>query len=169
MATGYANVIINDAIDAGGIDTINLNGVIDLAAGNQFSLIGDVVNIFGTVNTTGAGSINVTTTRNIVLANATLSTVDGGITLDANASGSQVADFNGIDAISSVITTTGSGDIQLLGKGSEIGNDTAGQSGIVLGNGTRVTSTGDRAGRGQHCLGRNRWGRNRLQRRRHSV
>ncbi len=94
------------------------------------------------IATTGTGSVSLTAAQNILLnAFATITTVDGGITLNANPSGAQSGDFIGLNSNLATIRTTGSGNIQLLGKGAETGGNTANLYGVFLRNGTSVSST----------------------------
>ena len=133
----------------GGDDAVTVTSV-QASFGGDFTITGgagaDTATINGAVATTGTGAINVTVGSNIVLGSgSSLTTVDGGIMLSANADGGQDADFIGLNANNAIIQTTGTGNIQLSGHGAETGDDTSQMRGIQLDNGTSVSSTGSGA------------------------
>jgi hypothetical protein len=92
--------------------------------------------------TSGTGSVSLTTAANITLASgSSITTVNGGITLEANQQMTPTAgNFIGLEANNSLIQTTGTGDIELKGRG---GNDagTPIHYGVYLHSGTSVSST----------------------------
>ncbi len=68
--------------------------------------------------TTGTGTVSLTATREISLASgSSVTTVNGGITLSANATGTAVGNFAGLSAAGATIQTTGTGNISLVGQG----------------------------------------------------
>lgn len=127
-------------------DTVNLNGAITFAADRSLTVDAMTINAPNATSdyaTTGTGSIVLTATRNIVTGSgSSFTTVNGGITLSANQQVTPaVGDFIGIDAENTLIQTTGTGNIQILGKGAEVGGDTPNTHGVHLHNGTSVSST----------------------------
>jgi hypothetical protein len=90
--------------------------------------------------TSGTGSVSLTTALNITLASgSSLTTVNGGITLEANQQMTPTAgSFVGIDANNSLIQTTGTGNIELKGRG---GNSGTHNHGVHLHSGTSISST----------------------------
>lgn len=148
--TGITSIVFDSL---GGNDSITVNSVQPAFSGN-FTITGgtglDTAIINADIATTGSGAVNITVSGKIWLnSGSSLTTVDGGITLDANAAGAQTADFVGIEAYNAIIQTTGAGDIQLLGKGSDAGGDTYSMYGVYLGNGTSVSSTATGASAGK--------------------
>lgn len=140
----------------GGDDNITVNSV-QASFSGSFIITGgtglDNATINADIVTTGSGAVNITTTGQILLnSGASLTTVDGGITLDANAAGTQLATFSGITASNTVIQTTGTGDIQLLGKGSGNNNTASYNYGVFLYAGTSVSSTATGAAAGKIIL-----------------
>ena len=86
--------------------------------------------------TTDAGAVSITTTKNISLnTGASITTVDGGITLTANAAGTAPGTFVGISVNGASIESTGSGLVTLNARG---GGNLA--PGVVLSNFADVTS-----------------------------
>ncbi len=137
----------------GGDDTISVNSV-QASFADNFTITGgtglDNATINADIATMGSGAVIVTTTGKILLnSGSSLTTVDGGITLDANSAGAQIADFVGLEANNATLQTTGTGDIQLLGKGSEIGGNDLIMYGVYFRNGTSVSSTATGATAGQ--------------------
>jgi Ca2+-binding RTX toxin-like protein len=129
----------------GGDDDVTVTSV-QASFSGDFTITGgtgaDTATINGSVATTGSGAINVTVGSNIVLGSgSSLTTVDGGITLSANADGGQDADFVGIEANNATIQTNGTGDIHLIGHGAETGGDTSNRHGVYLQSGATVGST----------------------------
>jgi fibronectin-binding autotransporter adhesin len=90
----------------------------------------------------GTGAVTLTTARNIALAaGSSISTVDGGIMLTANQQGtSATGTFVGIDVNAATIVASGSGNIQLSGRGGDTGNDNIG---VRVWNGGSVSSVGN--------------------------
>ncbi len=144
LANNYpASIDINGG--SGG-DTVNLNGAITFAADRSLTVDALTINAPNTTSdivTSGTGSVSLTATRNIVLGSeSSITTVNGGITLSANQQVTPtVGDFIGLEANNSMIQTTGTGNISLLGLGAETGNNTSGMFGVHLHDGTSVNST----------------------------
>ncbi len=129
----------------GGDDAVTISSVQPSFSGN-FTIAGgtgsDTATINGAINTTGTGAINITVGSNITLGSgSSLTTVDGGITLSANASGTGVGNFVGIDLDDADITTTGSGNISLSGSGGDDAG-TGSHYGVHLQFGSTVSSSG---------------------------
>ena len=119
LAASYpADLVINGG-DGG--DTVNLNGAISFAADKSLTVTALTVNApnpTSDIATSGTGSVSLVTTRNISLsAGASISTVDGGITLNANIAGTTTGDFVGISLTDADVTTSGDGAIMLTGFG----------------------------------------------------
>jgi len=92
------------------------------------------------ISTTGTGSISLTAKRNITVNGQTsLTTVNGGISLQANLLDGGIGNFNGV-FVQGLIRTTGSGAITLEGHG---GNDAtaSNQRGVVIDIGGVLEST----------------------------
>lgn len=127
-ADGPFNAALTINGDAGN-DTINLNADITFAANMDLNVDltddaseGDVDTILVGTNTNlilaGTGAAILKASKNIALASgSSLTTVNGGITLSANASGMATGNFNGLDANNATIQTTGTGNIVLQGHG----------------------------------------------------
>lgn len=113
----------------GDVDVSTGNGQLELATGQS-------------ITTTGTGAITLISDRNIMLAaGSSLTTANGGITLDANPTGTTAGDFIGLGADDVSIQTTGTGNISLSGRGASNGNINQLLHGISLGGGTVVSST----------------------------
>lgn len=126
----------------------NTSGVFNDSAANTYSDdfilaldMGSAGVTFNGASTFGSSALNVQTDRNILVApGATVSTTSGGITFEANQQAVPTAgNFTGI-SIQGIVTSTGSGNLILKGRG---GNDAATGShrGVALFGGT-VSSTG---------------------------
>ena len=90
----------------------------------------------------GTGAISLTTVRNIPLASgSSITTVNGGITLSANATGATTGNFVGLQADNAILQTSGTGNISLTGRGANNSNANPNQHGVYLLNGTSVSST----------------------------
>ena len=130
-------------IDTGtGLDSVDLNGTINLGSGN-LDVHADTITLTSSASdifTSGSGSINLSADRNIALnSGSSLTTVDGGITLTANSSGTSVGSFSGVSATSAFLRTSGTGDIVVLGKGSDDAT-TGSHFGIHLNNSSIISS-----------------------------
>ena len=108
---------------------VNLSQDTDVGAGESRSVL------FLGASSFGAGSLHVTTLRDIVVgefAPTTLSTSSGGISLNANTAGTTSGSFNGIALYFATVTSSGSGSVELNGTGGLGGN------GIYMRSGSRV-------------------------------
>ncbi len=85
---------------------------------------GGTITIDGDVAVAGSGAVSLSTARDIVLnAGASITTVDGDLTLSANRQASPTAgDFNGISILTSTLTTNGIGDILITGRSGNTGS-----------------------------------------------
>ncbi|MBX7106603.1 MAG: hypothetical protein K1X57_21180, partial [Gemmataceae bacterium] len=124
---------------------LTFTGNVSLASGfnlTAFSSKTILLDIGVKIAALGAGSIGLTTDRDIGLnSGASISVVDGGVTLAANTSGTTSGNFNGIQLSGGTITTSGTGAISLTGRG---GNDagTGNRFGIFVVGSSVVESTG---------------------------
>ena len=97
---------------------------------------------------TGTGTISVTATRQINLNDgASLTTVNGSLTVSANAAGTTGGAFTGVDVIdNAVISSSGTGGVVVISRGGAAGGDGIHMSGgriLSTGTGTiAVTGTG---------------------------
>lgn len=144
FGTGFTGSLVIDG-QGGGADTVDLNGAVTFAANQSLTVSAETINapnMTSDIATSGTGTISLTATQKIGLGSgSSLTTVNGGITLDANSAATQVADFVGVEANNATIQTTGTGNVLINGKGSEVGDDTASMQGVLLRNGTSVSST----------------------------
>ncbi len=128
----------------GGTDSVFIVGSVSLASARSLSVDADTIWLSGTntsVSTTGTGSVSLNADRQIgFVAGSSISTVNGGIELNANSAGTASGDFVGIDLRNSVLQTTGIGNILVSGQG---GNDvnTSSHYGVLVRDGSSVTST----------------------------
>ncbi len=134
----------NLTLDGDADDTINFQT--NNTALNGGNLLGDaqVINFAAGigVTTTVAGTVSLTAGNNIVMNNpSSITTVNGNISLTANAAGTGIGNFVGINMNNADIITTGSGSISLTGFG---GDDAASAShhGVLIQNTATVQSTG---------------------------
>jgi hypothetical protein len=137
-------------IDSGKNDAVALGGNFTMAfAPADLSVDADYIIIEAFRSLTFVdGDINLTAARNIkMFSGSSITTVNGGITLSANASGTVTGDFNGVRLINGTIKTTGTGNLSLTGTG---GDDVSifSQYGVWIHDGSSVssTSTGSSAG-----------------------
>ncbi|WP_442509307.1 Calx-beta domain-containing protein [Novipirellula sp. SH528] len=165
-ANASGNTLSSLTVTAAGLaafDTINIvdsgDGVSVVFDDNSAATFADSFNItldnapasnsilfVGTNAFIGSAAINASTTRDIRLVDdgsfaGEISTVDGGITLSANAAGTTAGNFIGLDANNVSIASSGSGNLSLTGSG---GDDplTNFHYGVLLQAGASVTSTG---------------------------
>jgi len=141
------NVVLSTGTGAnGGSDDITLNDV--TAGGNNLTVnSADTAMLNGDISATGTGAIAITAARDIAMASgSSIAIVNGNVTLDANQGGTATSGtFNGIDLNNAIITTTGTGNIQLTGRGGDSGTQ---NYGVNLRGGSSITSsaTGATAG-----------------------
>ena len=142
ITDGFGSITIGD-VTAGTV-TIDSSAFRDdvTIIGNDISVTGAVTNqvdesislqsqgtltVSSSISSTGTGAISGTTPKNIVLGSgSSITTVDGGITLDANQQpGTTTGDFRGLDANNSLIQTTGTGNILINATGGNTAYDQA--------------------------------------------
>ncbi|RLS33683.1 MAG: hypothetical protein DWH80_00040 [Planctomycetota bacterium] len=163
--TDSANVTGNGTstltVTAAGLAAFDTISITDSAAGesvtfddsgantyqDDFSVVLDntgagVITFNGATHFAGASGLSGLTTRNIQLnSGSSVTTINGNLTLSANAAGTTTGDFSGLRAENATIQTTGSGNIVVTGRG---GNDAATGShiGIALVNGSFINASG---------------------------
>ena len=94
------------------------------------------------ISTSGTGVVNITTAQSISFqAGASIGTVDGGINMIANGSGTTAGFFSGITLNGATLASTGNGDISITGKGGMAATG-FGHIGVQLRVGSLVSSTG---------------------------
>lgn len=133
---------------------VSFTGPITLATNRGLSANVSTTTNSGSINLTsaaklavsGTGGVNFTTTRDITLAaGSTITTVDGAVNFNANTqTPATSATFVGI-SIAGSITTSGTGAVNLVGRG---GTSSAAQNYGVWINGGQVKSTGTGAAAG---------------------
>ncbi|MCL4201914.1 MAG: right-handed parallel beta-helix repeat-containing protein, partial [Pirellulaceae bacterium] len=129
-----ANVTINTGSD----DDVNFTGALNLPS-NVTVADARTISVDTSLATTGAGEIDLTASRNIVLqAGSSIATVDGTITLDANSGGSTTGSFVGV-LLDAASITSSNGDISITGHGGDTGDANVG---VSLANGAQISSTG---------------------------
>lgn len=138
--------------DAGN-DTINFNGSITFAANQNLDLNlqndsaspgTDSINLAAGAQliTSGSGTIDLRASRNVSLgANARLQTQDGNLTVQANQqTTTTVGDFSGVMISGGVLQTTGTGAIDISGKGGT--GSGARNIGVRVEAGGKITASG---------------------------
>ncbi len=153
---GFTGVLPSLTLNGGtGDDTVNLNGDITFAANanldvdmqNDDAIPGtDIVSVAANANliTSGAGAITVKVSRSIALAaGSSFASENGGVIFDAHAVGTLAGNFHGISLTGASISTSGTGDIQLTGKGG-LGASTS-QSGVRIQGNSVVSAAGSGA------------------------
>lgn len=125
--------------------TLTFNNVFAITTGNTLNVTASATitlpNIGSDLSAVGTGAISLTTARNIVLANgASITTVNGDLTLSANAAGTTPGNFIGVDVNGGLVQAGGTGVVSVMGKG---GNDSGGgQHGVnVQGGGDIIGGT----------------------------
>ncbi len=147
---------------------VTFNSAVTMAANKNLTVsalgTSDGTINFATANAdlsaSGTGVISLTTVKNIVFASgASVTTVNGNLTLSANAAGTNTGTFDAIDINAGTIQATGSGNVTITGTGGSGGGaDPAGvvvrgggaiiggTSGTVTVTGTGGTGTSDDGG-----------------------
>lgn len=147
LSADYSASIDINGGDAG--DTVNVNAAVDLADDESLTIDAHTIalpNAASDVSTLGVGSVTLTATRNILLSDgSSVATASGGITLDANSSGTATGDFRGVEILGTV-ETTGSGNIDIDGIGGDA--NASNQHGVALEDNGIVRSTNATAGAG---------------------
>jgi dockerin type I repeat protein len=137
-AIPFGSVTFADAL------TLNADHNLSAYASGTISL----PNATSAISTSGAGSVCLSTSRNISIAtSAAISTVEGGIKLLANQQATKVAgNFSGI-SVSGSLTTSGNGGILVSGTAGADAT-TSSHRGVDINGGT-IKSTGTAAGAGK--------------------
>lgn len=125
----------NLTVNAGG--NVSFGGNMNTTGGTNTINAGSFTHSAGNVWSTGGGSVNITTTDNITMDNATINTTGGNVTFLAN--GTNIANFQkGIVLNNNAFITTGAGSISLTGTGG--GNSADSHQGILITNGSDLTT-----------------------------
>lgn len=132
----------------GGDDVVNVTSVQPSLAGG-FTISGgtgrDRATINGDIVTTGTGAVDITVSANVLVNSAaTISTVNGGITLSGNSGGTTTGILTGVDINGGTVSTSGTGAISLTGVGGTSGDGL----GVRVQNGGKVESTATSGGGG---------------------
>ncbi len=132
-------------IDAGaGFDVINYNAAVTLNGGEDIVFRSETINLGNgsAINATDmagdVGNVVLLAGRNISGDDASITTANGDINLEANIDGVESGSFTGIDLDhGSIVRSTGTGDINLTGRGGDSGNS---NKGIDLEHGTLISA-----------------------------
>ena len=132
--------------------TLAANMTLTATAGGTVSLSSAASDI----STSGTGAISLTTTRDIQMASgSSISTVNGNLTLSANAGGSTSGNFVGVNIAGGLVQATGTGVVSVTGEGGDTGAGNwgigvyaggdiiGGTTGTMTLSGTGGASTGD--------------------------
>lgn len=109
------------------VSSVTVAGALTLAANKDFTVYAANTVNFSTSSSdvvlSGTGSASITTARDIALASgASLTTVNGNLTLSANQQGSPTSGaFVGVDINGGTVQSTGSGSVTVSGKGGDVG------------------------------------------------
>ncbi|MEQ1858792.1 MAG: autotransporter-associated beta strand repeat-containing protein [Chthoniobacteraceae bacterium] len=103
--------------------------------------------------TSGAGAMSLTTLKNISLASgASITTVNGDLTLSANAAGTTTGNFSGVDVNAGLVQATGTGVVSVTGRGGDTGMRNVGvhvqAGGDIIGGTTGTTIVNGTGGPG---------------------
>jgi filamentous hemagglutinin family protein len=111
--------------------------------GGAISLQGPIIKIdAAAVSNLGAGTVTFTADQSIAMINAaSVSVVDGDLTMNANVGAPQIGDFRGIDLTGSSLLSSGAGNISLTGAGGD-GSYLLAADGIRVHAGSTIFSTG---------------------------
>lgn len=102
--------------DTGLNDLVSFNGVINVGTADMI-VDAERIRVFADISsTTGIIELNAQRTLEL-LSGSSVTTVDGGIGLSANANGITPGDFVGITTQNAIIETTGTGSVSLVGVG----------------------------------------------------
>jgi len=145
------------------VSSVTVAGALTLAANKNFTVYAANTVNFSTsgsdVALSGTGAASITTARDIALVSgASLTTVDGNLTLSANAAGTGTGNFAGINN-SGLIQASGTGVVTLTGRGGDTGATQAGiyvqSGGDVIGGttGTMVLTGTGGTGTGGNAFG----------------
>ena len=139
-------VLISDA------QVTSIDGAIELAGTATSGSDGIELSSNAVVSSTGAGgnaaSILLTTSKKIRVSTASITTVDGDMTLSANQQASPTSfTSNGIELAGATLTTSGGGDVLIEGRGGDEASGTF-NYGVRIESGTIVESTATGAAAG---------------------
>ncbi|MCO6459520.1 MAG: Ig-like domain repeat protein [Pirellulaceae bacterium] len=140
LAASYpASISIDGQADS---DLLNINGPVSLSAGRDFTAQVDRIIHFAPLATSGSGSVALDADVLLVLTpGSSISTVDGGISLENNAAGTATGNFVGVRLVSATVNSTGSGPINVIGRGGDDAG-TSDHHGVFLDGGSSIVSSG---------------------------
>jgi len=132
----------------GGDDRVTVNSTLPSLSGD-FTITGgsgtDTATVNGDIVTAGTGAVNITVSRNIVVAaGSSITAANGGITLSANSGGAATGTFTGVDINNATVSTSGSGAIGITG----VSGTTGAGVGINIQNSGQVLSSATSGGGG---------------------
>jgi hypothetical protein len=139
------NATLNVGTGPNPFSAITFTGSVTLAANKDLNGFASGTINFSTaaadIATTGTGLINLVTARNIALAAGSSATVvNGTLTLSANNQATATSgDFNGVDIIGATVQTTGTGFINVTGRGGS--GDFTDNLGVQLASGGQILAT----------------------------
>ncbi|MCA9070484.1 MAG: hypothetical protein KDA84_16240, partial [Planctomycetaceae bacterium] len=111
--TAFAGI----GVDVNAIETINFDA--GVSSMGSVTADGTTIGVNDVITATGTAMIELNAAQNIALSSAgSLTTIDGALTLSANATGTATGDTVGIALNGATIRSTGSGTISLTGQGS---------------------------------------------------
>ena len=137
----------NITLSSGGSNRLTIDQPVT-SQGGAISLTAYGIDVNGaTLSNTGAGTVQLTATRDITLnSGATIAVENGLLQLDANQGAiAETGSFEGISLSDASLTTNGTGAIVLNGKGGDTGDNNNGIA-VVLGSTIKSISTGALAG-----------------------
>src|SRR6185436_4700489 len=146
------NASLTIGTNANPFTEVDFTGTLALAANKNLSAeTTSVLNISTGISTSGTGTITLNSTRNIFISLGGISVVNGNMTLTANTAGTNPDPTSGILVSNAVLTTTGTGNISLTGRG---GNNafSGNHRGVLVVSGADITSTSAAVGAGTITL-----------------
>ncbi|PHS05920.1 MAG: hypothetical protein COA78_14865, partial [Blastopirellula sp.] len=141
ITTNYSSI---ELLGGNAGDTANLKGNITLNSNASLLVEANLINLAGgvSINSLGTGEIKLIADQNITLNKASeLTTVDGGITLESNTASTAQVGIAGIEIENAALKTTGTGDISIVGVGSDREKLYALPHGIQISDSTSIVST----------------------------
>ena len=158
VTTSSGNLTLNATTTGNESLTLNLaggitfNAPVTMAADKNFSATSttgiSLSNSAADISTSGTGTLSVIATRQIDIDGGSLTTVNGDLTVSANAAGTTGGAFTGVSLVNgATISSSGTGDIEVIGHGGAAGGDGVFSifGGAILSTGTgavAVTGTG---------------------------
>jgi hypothetical protein len=140
VALPFNAVAFDDAL------TLATNKSLTVEASSQINL-----DPLADLSTTGSGTVSLNG-RNIIFASgSSISVANGNLTLTANSAGTAAGNFRGLEINGSTLTTSGTGNISLTGKGGVVAG-AGNRAGILMTNGAVISSTSAAAGAGTITL-----------------